>query len=60
MFPVATLLASSETYCKFKSYKSYVQIHILVTKPNVGKLKWGFKSTKCFFENKKYFLLKYP
>ena len=60
LFPVATFLASSETYCKFKNCKPHVQIHILVIKPNVGKLKWGCKSRKCFFQNKKYFLLKYP
>ena len=49
MFPVATLLTSSETYCKFKNYKPYVQIHILVIKPNVGKLKSGCKSTFFLF-----------
>ena len=49
MFPVATLLTSPETSCKFKNYKPYVQIHILVIKQNVGKLKWGCKSTNFFF-----------
>ena len=55
LFLVATLLASSETYCKFRIYKPYVQIHILVIKRNVGKLKWGCKSTKYFFRTRSVF-----
>ena len=51
LVPLVTIQLSSETYCQFKNYKPYVQVHILVIKPNVEKLKWG--ASQQFFQ--KYF-----